>query len=46
LQVRDLAGHLMDVTEGYFTSFEAARAGKEGDGALGMRVMATAATTR
>ena len=40
-QVRDIAGHLIDVTEGYFTGFEAARAGDEGDGALGLRVMAS-----
>ena len=43
-QVRDIAGHLIDVTEGYFAGFDAARAaadgGTNGDGALGVRVMA------
>ena len=39
-QVRDVVGHLIDVTESYFTGFDAARSGAAIDGPLGLRVMA------
>jgi uncharacterized protein (TIGR03083 family) len=39
-QVRDLVGHMIDVTEGYFVAFDHARAGTEAPGALGLPVMA------
>jgi uncharacterized protein (TIGR03083 family) len=38
-QVRDLVGHLIDVTESYFVGFDAARGGKEHPEALGTRAM-------
>ncbi len=38
-QVRDLVGHLIDVTESYFVGFDAARGGPAAAGALGLRVM-------
>jgi uncharacterized protein (TIGR03083 family) len=37
--VRDVVGHLIDVTEGYFTSFDAARSGTTELAPLGMKVM-------
>ncbi len=37
-QTRDLVGHMIDVMEGYFKNWEAARAGKDGT-ALGLTVM-------
>src|SRR5258708_12670875 len=39
-QVRDLFGHLIDVTEGYLDRFAMARAGKEAPAALGLPIMA------
>jgi uncharacterized protein (TIGR03083 family) len=39
-QVRDVVGHLIDVTESYFTGFDAARSGAAVAGPLGLRVMA------
>jgi uncharacterized protein (TIGR03083 family) len=38
-QVRDIVGHLIDVTESYFVGFDAARSGAAVADALGMRVM-------
>ena len=38
-QVRDIVGHLIDVTESYFVGFDAARAGTGVDDPLGTRVM-------
>ena len=38
-QVRDLVGHLIDVTESYFVSFDAARRGQAVPDPLGLRVM-------
>jgi uncharacterized protein (TIGR03083 family) len=38
-QVRDLVGHLIDVTESYFVGFDAARGGPAAADALGVRVM-------
>jgi uncharacterized protein (TIGR03083 family) len=38
-QVRDLVGHLIDVTESYFVGFEAARGGGTVPDALGTRAM-------
>jgi len=38
-EVRDIVGHLIDVTESYFTGFDAAAAGGQVDDPLGMRVM-------
>jgi uncharacterized protein (TIGR03083 family) len=38
-QVRDLVGHLIDVTESYFVGFDAARGGAPAADALGVRVM-------
>jgi uncharacterized protein (TIGR03083 family) len=38
-QVKDVIGHLVDTTEGYFKAFEAARAGAEGVGAYGLAGM-------
>jgi uncharacterized protein (TIGR03083 family) len=38
-QVRDIVGHLIDVTESYFVGFDAARGGTPGADALGLRVM-------
>jgi uncharacterized protein (TIGR03083 family) len=40
-QVRDVIGHMVDVTEGYFTSFDAARGGPAAPDALGLTVMAS-----
>src|SRR5579864_4003788 len=37
-ETRDLVGHMIDVMEGYFKNWEAAKAGKEGT-ALGLPVM-------
>jgi uncharacterized protein (TIGR03083 family) len=39
-QVRDLCGHLIDVTEGYLERFAMARAGQEAPAALGLPIMA------
>ncbi|HEY0583356.1 MAG TPA: maleylpyruvate isomerase family mycothiol-dependent enzyme [Chloroflexota bacterium] len=39
-QVRDLCGHLIDVTESYLERFAQARAGQESPAALGLPVMA------
>ncbi len=38
-QVRDIVGHLIDVTESYFVAFDAARGGAGVDDPLGVRVM-------
>jgi uncharacterized protein (TIGR03083 family) len=38
-QVRDVVGHLVDTTEGYFTSFDAARGTSPAPEALGVRGM-------
>ncbi len=38
-EVRDIVGHLIDVTESYFTGFDAARSGTAAVGPLGTRVM-------
>jgi uncharacterized protein (TIGR03083 family) len=38
-QVRDLVGHLIDVTESYFVGFDAARGGTAAAEPLGVRVM-------
>src|SRR5215471_14702644 len=37
-QVRDIVGHLIDVTESYFVAFDAARGGTAVDDPLGVRV--------
>jgi uncharacterized protein (TIGR03083 family) len=39
-QVRDLCGHLIDVTESYLERFAGARAGKDAPPALGLPIMA------
>ncbi len=39
-QVRDLCGHMIDVTEGYLERFAMARAGQEAPAALGLPIMA------
>jgi uncharacterized protein (TIGR03083 family) len=39
-QVRDVIGHLIDVTESYFVGFDAARGGPDAPDALGLHVMA------
>jgi uncharacterized protein (TIGR03083 family) len=39
-QVRDIVGHMIDVTEGYFIGFDHARSGTAAPGALGLPVMA------
>jgi uncharacterized Actinobacterial protein TIGR03083 len=39
-QVRDVVGHLIDVTEGYFVGFDHARAATDAPGAHGLRIMA------
>ncbi|HEY3108058.1 MAG TPA: maleylpyruvate isomerase family mycothiol-dependent enzyme [Chloroflexota bacterium] len=39
-QVRDLAGHLVDVIEGYLDRFETARRGGDAPSPLGLRIMA------
>jgi uncharacterized protein (TIGR03083 family) len=38
-EARDIVGHLIDVTESYFTGFDAARSGNAVPDALGVRVM-------
>ncbi len=38
-QVRDIVGHLIDVTESYFVGFDAARSGASTADALGVRAM-------
>lgn len=38
-QVRDIVGHIIDVTESYFVGFDAARSGNPVPDALGVRVM-------
>jgi uncharacterized protein (TIGR03083 family) len=38
-QVRDIVGHIIDVTESYFVGFDAARRGDQVPDALGLRVM-------
>ena len=38
-QVRDIIGHLVDTTEGYFRSFEIARSGATGPAAFGLLAM-------
>ena len=38
-EVRDIVGHLIDVTESYFTGFHAAATGAEADEPLGVKVM-------
>jgi len=40
-QVRDLCGHMIDVTEGYLERFALARAGQEAPAALGLPIMAS-----
>jgi uncharacterized protein (TIGR03083 family) len=40
-QVRDVCGHLIDVTESYLERFARARAGKEAPAALGLPIMAS-----
>lgn len=42
-QVRDLVGHIVDTTEGYFTAFDAARSGTEVEPAYGLPGMAARA---
>lgn len=39
-QVRDIVGHMVDVTEGYLKAFDIARSGGQAEPALGLRVMA------
>jgi len=39
-QVRDLCGHMIDVTEGYLERFAMARGGQEAPAPLGLRIMA------
>src|SRR5258708_28822416 len=39
-QVRDLCGHLIDVTEGYLGRFAIARGGKDAPAPLGLPIMA------
>ena len=39
-QVRDVVGHMIDVTEGYFAGFDHARAGADAPDGLGLRIMA------
>ena len=38
-QVRDLCGHMIDVTEGYLERFAIARAGQEAPAPLGLPIM-------
>ncbi len=40
-QVRDLCGHMIDVTEGYLERFAMARGGQEAPAALGLTIMAS-----
>jgi uncharacterized protein (TIGR03083 family) len=42
-QVRDIVGHLVDVTEGYLAAFETARSGGQAADPLGLRAMANLA---
>jgi uncharacterized protein (TIGR03083 family) len=42
-QVRDVVGHIVDVTEGYLEAFETARAGREAPPPLGLRAMSNLA---
>ncbi|MFI5372865.1 MAG: maleylpyruvate isomerase family mycothiol-dependent enzyme, partial [Candidatus Eisenbacteria bacterium] len=42
-QVRDIIGHLVDVTEGYFTAFDTARSGGQAGDAYGVTGMAVRA---
>jgi uncharacterized protein (TIGR03083 family) len=42
-QVRDIVGHLTDVTEGYLEAFETARSGGEAPPPLGLRAMSNLA---
>jgi len=39
-QVRDLCGHMIDVTEGYLEAWDIARSGKEAPAPLGLPIMA------
>jgi uncharacterized protein (TIGR03083 family) len=39
-QVRDIIGHMVDVTEGYLKAFETARSGGTAPSPLGLRIMA------
>jgi uncharacterized protein (TIGR03083 family) len=39
-QVRDIIGHMVDVTEGYLNAFEIARSGGTAPAPLGLRIMA------
>jgi uncharacterized protein (TIGR03083 family) len=39
-QVRDLCGHMIDVTEGYLDRFDAARTGRQVPEPLGLKIMA------
>src|SRR5438477_8128359 len=39
-QVRDVCGHMIDVTEGYLERWDIARSGKEAPPAVGLRPMA------
>src|ERR1700716_2043605 len=39
-QVRDVCGHLIDVTEGYLERFAMARAGQEAPAGIGLSIMA------
>jgi uncharacterized protein (TIGR03083 family) len=41
-QVRDLCGHMIDVTEGYLERWDMARSGKEAPAPIGLRPMAAA----
>jgi uncharacterized protein (TIGR03083 family) len=38
-QVRDIVGHIVDVTEGYLEAFDTARAGRDAPPPLGLRAM-------
>src|SRR3954453_23669882 len=40
-QVRDVCGHLLDVTEGYLERFAMARSGQEAPAPLGLTIMAS-----
>src|SRR5437868_4198446 len=39
-QVRDLCGHMIDVTEGYLERWAIARSGQDAPGPLGLKIMA------
>jgi uncharacterized protein (TIGR03083 family) len=45
-QVRDLVGHMIDVTEGYLEAFDLARKGGDAPAPLGLRAMAERADSR